>query len=80
MPWRGNIRQLRNMVERLVVMCDADTITANFVRTAMAGGPRFDAPSLRSDPVGSLRPSRMGAPAMTEAEMIRMVLRECRKP
>jgi two-component system, NtrC family, nitrogen regulation response regulator NtrX len=25
-PWRGNVRELRNLVERLVVMCPAETI------------------------------------------------------
>ena len=29
-PWRGNIRELRNIVERLIILCD-DTITAQDV-------------------------------------------------
>ena len=29
-PWRGNIRELRNIVERLIILC-GDTITAQDV-------------------------------------------------
>lgn len=30
--WAGNIRELRNMVERLVILCDGDTIKMDHVR------------------------------------------------
>jgi DNA-binding NtrC family response regulator len=30
--WTGNIRELRNIVERLIILCDA-VITANDVKT-----------------------------------------------
>jgi two-component system, NtrC family, nitrogen regulation response regulator NtrX len=39
-PWRGNVRELRNMIERLVIMVASDTIDigdlpAEFFRTAV---------------------------------------------
>jgi DNA-binding NtrC family response regulator len=38
--WPGNIRELRNVVERLLLFADSDTVTAATVRTALpaAGG------------------------------------------
>lgn len=62
-PWRGNIRELGNVVERLLIMTDGDTIDADDVRRIVrpASGSRpaaADAPG-RSD----VRPSTGGDPA-----------------
>jgi DNA-binding NtrC family response regulator len=40
-PWKGNVRELRNVIERLLILTDADPIAAADVRMALpsAGGP-----------------------------------------
>ena len=53
-PWKGNVRELRNVVERLLILSDADPIGAADVRVALptAGAPpRSAAPP----PTGALR-------------------------
>ncbi len=37
-PWPGNIRELKNLVERVTIMCDDVEITGDVVRTLL-GGP-----------------------------------------
>ena len=39
-PWRGNIRELRNTVERLMVMTPGDTIDTTEVHGVLRGEPR----------------------------------------
>jgi len=36
-PWRGNVRELRNVVERLLILAEADPIGADDVRAALPG-------------------------------------------
>jgi two-component system response regulator AtoC len=49
-PWPGNVRQLQNFVERLIVLSDAETITAAEVKRELARGTeRTDASSARMD-------------------------------
>jgi two-component system, NtrC family, nitrogen regulation response regulator NtrX len=36
-PWPGNIRELRNVVERLLLFVEGDTVTAATVQTALPG-------------------------------------------
>jgi DNA-binding NtrC family response regulator len=53
-PWKGNVRELRNVVERLLILSDADPIGAADVRAALpaaGAAPRPAAPP----PTGSLR-------------------------
>jgi DNA-binding NtrC family response regulator len=39
-PWKGNVRELRNVIERVLILSDADPITAADVRLALpASGP-----------------------------------------
>ena len=39
-PWPGNIRELRNLAERLVVLCQREIIAFRDVQAAMGGQPR----------------------------------------
>ena len=39
-PWRGNVRELRNVVERLLIMSDRDFIEADDVRQVVKAGGR----------------------------------------
>jgi DNA-binding NtrC family response regulator len=51
-PWPGNVRQLQNFVERLVVLADADVITRVEAERELGarGGPApHDAPAVASD-------------------------------
>jgi DNA-binding NtrC family response regulator len=53
-PWKGNVRELRNVVERLLILSDADPIGAADVRAAL---PAAGVPARSASPpaAGSLR-------------------------
>jgi DNA-binding NtrC family response regulator len=53
-PWPGNVRQLRNLIESMVVLAPRDEIRAS------------DIPADVMDGVGSFLPMRIGQQAMTE--------------
>ena len=59
--WKGNIRELRNTVERLIIMTAGDTIDVadlpDVVRTPQAGGPASPKPSSEGEvaKAGTLR-------------------------
>ena len=38
-PWRGNVRELRHVLEEAAVLCDGDTIDASLFPRAVAGAP-----------------------------------------
>ncbi len=46
-PWPGNVRQLKNMVQRLLVLNTEDVISGELVKIALAA----DNPAVRNDPV-----------------------------
>ncbi len=74
--WPGNIRQLENVVERLVVLCKADVIDNQTVAEVMDEAPNF---SFESQP--SLHNETKldgGILENIEAEMIKKVLKETR--
>lgn len=44
MPWRGNIRELRNLIYRLALVCREDVITETTVLQNVENAPESDAP------------------------------------
>jgi two-component system NtrC family response regulator len=45
--WKGNVRELKNLIERAVILCDGDTLTANLLPSGYdaqpeSGGTVFD--------------------------------------
>ena len=36
-PWRGNVRELRNLMERAAVLCESGDVSADLVRTLVPG-------------------------------------------
>jgi two-component system nitrogen regulation response regulator NtrX len=59
--WRGNIRELKNVVERLLIMSERDVIEATDVRAVVRSDGRTDG---RSDAPGALSPSAAAAVAL----------------
>ena len=52
--WPGNIRELRNVVERLLLFAEGDTITADTVRSALPAGTMNTAGAHGIDGTGTL--------------------------
>lgn len=53
-PWMGNVRELENLVERMVVLSDSDALTLHDVPTAVKAPPRANGKlwfPLPSDPI-----------------------------
>jgi two-component system nitrogen regulation response regulator NtrX len=46
LPWRGNVRELRNAIERLVIMTPGGTIHATDIPTGLGLAPAGDAPAV----------------------------------
>jgi two-component system nitrogen regulation response regulator NtrX len=58
LPWRGNVRELRNAVERLIIMTPRDTIRAADIPAGLGLALGADAPALAA---GSIVVSHSGA-------------------
>ncbi len=52
-PWRGNVRELRNVVERILILAEGDPIGAEDVRTALPPATKPAAAALPTE--GALR-------------------------
>jgi two-component system response regulator AtoC len=62
-PWPGNVRQLKNFVERVVIMSDGDRLTATDVERELARQPSLTGPAGRgsgdAESVASAEPVAM---------------------
>jgi DNA-binding NtrC family response regulator len=58
--WPGNVRQLRNAVERLFVLARGDDVDKDDVAAALTSGPASAAPPMDVPDVGDYREARRG--------------------
>ena len=63
-PYPGNVRELRNLLERTALLCDGDTIEVGHVQQALRSGRRPLTPELATVPttVAPAMPNSMTAP------------------
>lgn len=54
-PWLGNVRQLRNVAQRLSILCDGDEITPTAVRRALDLRPDLSENTIIPDEVNRIR-------------------------
>ena len=68
--WKGNARELRNMVERLIIMTMGDVIDAPDVRTTLRVDDRVSAPDNDRERPGTLRDFKEAAERRFLVEML----------
>jgi two-component system, NtrC family, response regulator HydG len=44
LPWRGNVRELRNTIERATIVCPGEMVTAGSLRALLPGAPQMPSP------------------------------------
>ena len=73
MPWKGNVRQLKNFCERLVIVSEHRLVTSDMVLEQLIEGCYCEAPDISADaPKNSVKSGRW----KTEREQILAVLNE----
>lgn len=75
-PWKGNVRELENCIERAVILCDGVTITPAHIslNPVPMNSPLDNLPSLPMN--GTLEDTTRVALRLAESERIRRALRE----
>lgn len=75
-PWKGNVRELENCIERALILCDGDTITEEHLSLNRHSSI---ADSLKNVPMnGALDDAAKEATRIAETERIRLALKETR--
>jgi DNA-binding NtrC family response regulator len=74
--WKGNVRELENMIERAVILCDGEMITQEYFVLSSQSGLEADKRTLPAD--GTLEAVAKEALRKAEGERIVSVLRETR--
>lgn len=73
-PWKGNVRELENCIERALILCDSDTITEEHLSLNRHSSV---ADSLKNVPMnGALDDAAKEATRIAETERIRLALKE----
>ncbi|HET6513832.1 MAG TPA: sigma-54 dependent transcriptional regulator [Thermodesulfovibrionales bacterium] len=72
-PWKGNVRELENAIERAVILCEGNMITADDISLPSSSGEAY----LRTLPAnGTLEETARAAVRVVETERIRKALLE----
>jgi two-component system, NtrC family, response regulator HydG len=64
-PWKGNVRELENAIERSVVLCGTDTIQKEDLQIDRQGPTSFATPHLSTE-----KPSNEGFPATGDGQLM----------
>ncbi|MHB8881316.1 MAG: sigma-54-dependent transcriptional regulator [Thermodesulfovibrionales bacterium] len=73
-PWKGNVRELENCIERAIILCDGDTITPDHIILNRRISFESSLRNLQMD--GSLEESAKEATRIAETERITRALKE----
>jgi two-component system response regulator AtoC len=73
-PWKGNIRELENCIERAIILCDGDTITEEHLSLSRQLSLESALKNIPMD--GALEDAAKEATRIAETERIRRALKE----